>query len=130
MAVTEENMQQADETILIAHVTVHLHSGESFGLLPFEDANDVKSPVRDLIADWAKSGFLIYGSRIYPWHQVRLVEATQVEELPRRESEQRLEERQAFDLACLRQSVWKTKKACEKKEDGKSEDSHEDQKPE
>jgi hypothetical protein len=35
------NGKQGDETVLVAWVTVHLESGESFELLPFEDAQDV-----------------------------------------------------------------------------------------
>jgi hypothetical protein len=116
--------QRAYETILLARVRVHLKSGESFELLPFEDTNDVKSKISDL-GDWSNSGFLIYGSLIYPWHQVKLVEATEVVELSRSESKQRLEEWNASALAHLQQSFWKTKQAKEKKpESNPKEENH------
>ena len=120
MTDTKEKVEQeqANETILLARVSVHLKSGESFELLPFEDTNDVKSKVNDLIGDWSKSGFLIYGSFIYPWHQVKLVEATEVVELSKSESRQRLEEWNAPALAHLQQCFWKTKQEREKKVDG------------
>jgi hypothetical protein len=112
------NGKQGDGTVLVAWVTVHLESGERFELLPFEDAQDVKSKVSALIGDWAKSGFLIRGSEIIPWHRVQRVEATKVEELSRSDSKKRLEEWQAKDTARLQQSFWKTKQAKEKKDEG------------
>ena len=45
----EYTTPRPSDTVLIAYATVHLESGESFELLPFEDANDVKSRVCDLI---------------------------------------------------------------------------------
>jgi hypothetical protein len=116
MANTNEKAERADETVLIAYVTVHLESGESFELLPFEDAQDVKNKMSDLMKDWAKSGFLICGNHIYPWHRVKLIEATKVEELSRDESKLRMEEWEARDKARLQQSFWKTKPPREKKE--------------
>ncbi len=110
-----------DGTVLVAWVTVHLESGDSFELLPFEDAQDVKSKVSDLMKDWAKSGFLIRGSEIYPWHRVKRIVATKVEELSSTDSKRRLEEWQAKDTARLQQSFWKTKKAREKKDEGEGE---------
>jgi len=112
-----------DGTVLVAWVTVHLESGDSFELLPFEDAQDVKSKVGDLMKDWAKSGFLIRGSEIYPWHRVQRIVATKVEELSRTDSKKRLEEWQAKDAARLQQSFWKTKHAREKKDEGEGENS-------
>jgi hypothetical protein len=112
------NGKQGDGTVLVAWVTVHLESGERFELLPFEDAQDVKSKVSALMGDWAKSGFLIRGSEIIPWHRVQRVEATKVEELSRSDSKKRLEEWQAKDTARLQQSFWRTKQAKEKKDEG------------
>jgi hypothetical protein len=111
MADTNEKSQQGNETVLVAYVTVHLESGESFELLPFEDAQDVKSKVSDLMGDWAKSGFLIRGSHIYPWHRVQRIEATKVEEMSESDSRRRLDEWQAKDMARLQQGFWKTKQA-------------------
>ncbi|MGC2298151.1 MAG: hypothetical protein WA476_05065 [Acidobacteriaceae bacterium] len=116
MANTDEKNQQEDGTVLVAYLTVHLESGETFELLPFEDAQDVKSKVSDLMKDWAKSGFLIRGNHVYPWHGVKLVEATKVEELSRDESRLRVQEWQARDKARLQQSFWMTKHPREKKD--------------
>jgi hypothetical protein len=117
--------QPSDETVLLARVRVNLISGESFGLLPFEDTNDVKSKVSDLIEDWSKSGFLIYGGLIYPWHQVKLIEAIEVIELSQSALKQRLEEWNAPALAHVQQSFWKTKQTREKKpESDAKEQSH------
>src|ERR1700727_3333320 len=90
---------QDDGTVLVAYVTVHLESGEQLELLPFEDAQDVKSKVSALMGDWAKSGFLIRGSEIIPWHRVQRVEATKVEELSQSDSKKRLDDWQAKDTA-------------------------------
>jgi hypothetical protein len=109
MADKKEIERPERETVLLAHVTVHLTSGDSFELLPFRDDADVKSRVTDLLDDWAKSGYLVRGGNIYPWHQVKLVEATSVTELSRRDSEQPLVEWQTSDLSHLQQAFWKTK---------------------
>ena len=109
---------EQDTTVLVAWVTVHLESGESFELLPFEDAQDVKSKVSDLMKDWAKSGFLIRGNEIYPWHRVKRIVASEVEELSGSDSQRRLEEWRARDTARLQQSFWKTKQPREKKDEG------------
>lgn len=116
----QRNEREQDETVLLAHVKVHMISGDSFELLPFEDPNDVKSRVSDLIGDWSKSGFLVRGSRIYPWHQVRLIEATSVEELSRGEARQRQEEWAARDVERLQQSFWRTKQPREKDKEGEN----------
>jgi hypothetical protein len=68
---------------------------------------------------WAKSGFLLRGQRIYPWHQVLRVEVTAVDELSRSEAAQRLVEWEINDLYRVQQGFWKTKKAREKKEESK-----------
>lgn len=109
-----------NETMLVANVRVKLVSGEWFELLPFEDENDVKAKVSDLLTDWAKSGFLIRGAEIVPWHQVQRVEATQVEELSQGDAALRLKEWEAKDSVRLQQSFWRTRKAREKKPDGEA----------
>jgi hypothetical protein len=114
--------QQQSETVFIAYTVVHLASGESFELLPFWDSLDVKSKVTDLLDDWAKSGYLVRGNRIYPWHQVRLIEATSVTELSRHQAEQQIIEWQAKDLAHMQPSFWKVKQARRKKEDEQQKD--------
>jgi hypothetical protein len=120
MAETEGKTEQelANETVLLARIKVHLKSGESFVLLPFEDTNDVKNKVSELTGDWSKSGFLIYGGLIYPWHEVKLIEAIEVVELSKSDLKPRLEEWNAPVLARVQQSFWKTKQSREKKGDG------------
>jgi hypothetical protein len=117
-----ENRPEQPDTLLIAHVTVHLLTGESFELYPFVDPDDVKSKVSELVDGWHSSGFLLRGSRLYPWHQVRLLEATSVEEITRQEAQQRLLVWQAEDQAKAVQSFWKTKEDKSKKEDKKEGD--------
>jgi len=118
MADAEENGGPGSDSVLVAFVTVHLESGESFDLLPFEDTNDVKSKVSDLMKDWAKSGFLIRGSEIYPWHRVRRIEASRIEEMPPEDSKLKRQEWEAQDRARLQKSFWKTKRARTEKEEG------------
>ena len=103
------------ETLLIAHITAHLLTGESFELYPFVDPHDVKGKVSELVEGWASSGFLLRGSRMFPWHQVRLLEATSVEEITRQEAQQRLLAWKAEDQAKAVQSFWKTKHEQDKK---------------
>ncbi len=114
-----QNEQEKPETLLIAHVTVHLLTGESFELYPFVDPQDVKTKVSELIEGWHSSGFLLRGSRLYPWHQVRLLEATEVEEITRQEAQQRLLAWRAEDQAKAVQSFWKTKEDKSKKDEQK-----------
>jgi hypothetical protein len=121
MAEKQEIERPVGETVLVAYVTVHLTSGDSFQLLPFQDDADVKSRVTDLLDDWVKSGYLVRGGHIHPWHQVKLVEATSVTELSRRDSEQDLTEWQISDLTHLQQAFWKTKHPRKSKKDGEQE---------
>jgi hypothetical protein len=109
------------ETVLIAHATVHLVNDESFDLLPFKSDEDVKSKVADLMENWSKSGFLLRGRYIYPWHQVAHVEVTLVEEMSPIESEQQLIDWEINDQYRLQQGFWKTKKPREKKDESKQE---------
>ncbi len=111
----------ASDTVLVAYVTVHLESGDSFELLPFEDTHDVKSKVCELMKAWAKSGFLIRGSEIYPWQRVRRIEATRVEEMSLHDSKLQREEWQARETARLQNSFWKTKRARREKDEGEEE---------
>jgi hypothetical protein len=121
MADKKETERPEGETVLVANVTVHLTSGTSFELLPFQDDVDVKSKVTDLLDDWAKSGYLVRGGHIHPWHQVKLVEATSVTELARRDSEQQLIVWQTSDLTHLQQAFWKTKRPRKSKQEGEQE---------
>jgi len=113
-----EKTNQPD-TVLIAHATVHLINGESFDLLPFTDAEDVKKKVADLMENWSKSGFLLRGRHLYPWHQVARIEVISVEEILPSEAEQRLIDWEINDQYHLQQGFWKTKKEREKKDESK-----------
>lgn len=117
MGDTEDRGERLDGTVLVAWVTVHLESGASFELLPFEDPEDVKRKVCDLMKAWAKSGFLIRGSEIYPWHRVQRIEATRVEEMSRADAMMRREEWHANDAARMHQSFWKTRRPRPERED-------------
>lgn len=105
------------DTILIAHVTAHLVDGTGFELYPFVDENDVKAKVSQLVEGWASSGFLLRGSHVIPWHQVKQLEATSVEEITRQQAQQRLLAWQAEDQRRAVLNFWKTKHE-ETKEDG------------
>jgi hypothetical protein len=113
------------ETVLVAHVTVHLENGQAFELLPFVDEKDVKSKVTDLLEDWSRSGFLVRGSQIVPWHRVERLEATRVEEIARAEAERRLSAWNAQDPAQYQQAFWKTKEARGKKDKDEDKDGEE-----
>ena len=113
--------EQANETVLVAHVTVHLNDGENFELLPFMDTKDVKSKVTDLLGDWSKSGFLVRGGQIVPWHRVQWVEVTRVEELSRADADRRLADWTSRDQEKFQQSFWKTKEARQKKDEEEDE---------
>ncbi len=97
------------DTILIAHVTAQLTDGSNFELYPFLDPKDVKAKVTELVEGWASSGFLLRGSHLIPWSQVKLLEATSVEEITRQEAQQRLLTWQAEDQRRAVQNFWKTK---------------------
>jgi hypothetical protein len=123
MRVADNTPSPANETLLVAEVRVHLDDGESFELLPFVDAKDVKSKVSDLLEEWSKSGFLVRGSQIIPWHCVRRVEALRVESLSPAAAERRLTEWATRDQRQYQQSFWKTKEPREKKKKNEDEES-------
>ena len=109
--------KQREETVLMAQMMVQLVSGERFELLPFEDANDVKCRVCDLVEDWAKSGSLARGNEIIPRHRVEKAKAERVEELSRDESELRRTEWEVREPERQQQSFWRTKRAKPKEQD-------------
>ncbi|HEY1809291.1 MAG TPA: hypothetical protein VGG42_12055 [Acidobacteriaceae bacterium] len=106
------------DTVLVAWVTVVLDDGESFELLPFEDTHDVKSKVTDLVEEWVRTGCLVRGNRIYPWHRVLRLEATRVEELKLADARLRREQWQAQETERLQQSFWQTRESREKRNEG------------
>jgi hypothetical protein len=109
MAETHAQQPPVPDTLLIAHVTAYLVDGSTFELYPFVDAKDVKAKVSELVGGWASSGFLLRGSRLIPWHQVKQLEATSVEEITRQEAHQRLMSWQAEDQRRAVDAFWKTK---------------------
>ena len=114
-----KNEQKQPEVILIAHLHALLVSGEKLELLPIRHENDVKSDVTKLLEDWASSGFLLRGNVAYPWHQVRHIEVTQVEELAPHVVHQRMLELEGASRAQMQQGFWKTREPADgEKKDG------------
>lgn len=113
----ESDPKRSNETqvLLIAQMRAHLVSGESFDLLPIKHENDVKSEVESLTQSWAESGFLVHGRFIYPWHQVKWVEVTQVEEMPLQLAYRRYDELYAAERARMQENFWRTRHKTEKK---------------
>jgi hypothetical protein len=105
----QQGGEQQPKVILIAHLHAQLVSGETLKLLPIRHENDVKSDVIKLLEDWAKSGFLLRGNVAYPWHQVKLVEVTEIEELAPHEVHQRMLTLEGEDRAQMQQGFWKTR---------------------
>ena len=107
MAENQPNPQP--DTVLIAHVTAYLNDGSSFELYPFLDDHDVKGKVSELAEGWATSGFLLRDAYLVPWHQVKVLETTSVEEIPREAVQSRLNAWHAEDQRRAVQNFWKTK---------------------
>ena len=105
------------QVLLIAHLRAHLVSGESFDLLPIKHELDVKSEVESLIESWSESGFLLHGRFTYPWHQVKHLEVTQVEEMPMALANQRYPEFYGAERARAQEDFWRTRRRSEKKEE-------------
>jgi hypothetical protein len=105
------------QVLLIAQMRAHLVSGETFELLPIKHENDVKSEVESLTQSWADSGFLVHGRFIYPWHQVKWIEVTQVEEMPLDLAHRRYDELYAAERARIQENFWRTRHKTEKKAD-------------
>ncbi len=116
---------QQPKTLLIAHVRAHLVSGEAFDLLPIRHEQDVKTEVNALIGSWSESGFLLRGRFIYPWHQVKQLEITSVEELPVRLAEQRLDDLYAAERARTQEDFWRTKRESSNNKEGGKQDKKE-----
>jgi hypothetical protein len=115
----EENQPKV---LLIAQLRAFLVSGESFALLPIKHEQDVKTEVESLVESWAESGFLLHGRFIYPWHQIKHVEVTEVEEMPLQLAQQRFDDLYAAQRARMQEDFWRTRQKSEKKEKEKSAD--------
>ena len=111
--------EKQPEVLLIAQLRAFLVSGESFDLLPIKHEQDVKSEVESLVESWAESGFLVHGRFIYPWHQVKHVEVTQVEEMPLPLAHQRFDELYAAQRARMQEDFWPTCRKTERKPEEK-----------
>jgi len=105
----EKKGNDQPQVILIAHLQAQLVSGETLKLLPIRHENDVKSDVTKLLEEWAKSGFLLRGNVAYPWHQVKSVEVTEIEELAPHEVHQRMLLLEGAERAQMQQGFWKTR---------------------
>ena len=103
------NGNNEPQVLLIAQLRAHLVSGESFDLLPIHHEQDVKSEVESLVESWSESGFLVHGRFIYPWHQVKHVEVTQVEEMPVELARQRYPEFYGAARARAQDDFWRTR---------------------
>jgi hypothetical protein len=113
---SDANGNNEPQVLLIANVRAHLVSGESFDLLPIQHEQDVKSEVESLVESWSQSGFLVHGRFIYPWHQVKHVEVTQVEEMPMELAHQRYPEFYGAKRARAQEDFWRTRGKAEKTE--------------
>jgi hypothetical protein len=113
----ESDPKRSNETqvLLIAQMRAHLVSGETFDLLPIKHENDVKSEVESLIQSWTESGFLVHGRFIYPWHQVKRIEVTRVEEMPLQLAHRHYDELYAAERAHMQENFWRTRHKTEKK---------------
>jgi hypothetical protein len=116
---TDTKEEKEPKVLLIAQLRAFLISGESFDLLPIKHEQDVKSEVESLVESWTESGFLVHGRFIYPWHQVKHVEVTQVEEMPLELAHQRFDELFAAQRARLQEDFWRTRRKTEKKPEEK-----------
>ncbi len=130
MATKEEDKQAPaqPQVVLIAYLEAHLVSEESIDLLPIRHENDVKSDVTKLLEDWAKSGFLLRGNVAYPWHQVKQVVVTRIEELAPHEVHQRLLELEGASRAQMANGFWKTRAQAGNDDDKKKDDAKDEEK--
>jgi hypothetical protein len=104
------------QVLLIAQLRAHLVNGEALELLPIKHETDVKHEVESLIQSWSESGFLLHGRFIYPWHQVKQIEVTSVEEMPIHLAHQRLEELYGAERARVQESFWRTRHPTQKED--------------
>ncbi len=118
---TDTKEEKEPQVLLIAQLRAFLVSGESFDLLPIKHEQDVKHEVESLVESWAESGFLVHGRFIYPWHQVKHVEVTQVEEMPSQLAHQRFDELYAAQRARMQEGFWRTQRKAEKESGEKPE---------
>jgi hypothetical protein len=105
------------QVLLIAQLRAHLVNGEALELLPVSHESDVKHEVEALVQSWSESGFLLHGRFFYPWHQVRSIEVTSVEEMPVRLAHQRLEELYGAERSRVQEAFWRTRRHTPQKED-------------
>jgi hypothetical protein len=117
----ENEKAPQDNILLIAQVKVNLLNGDLIDLLPFKHEEDVRAEVNKFIEEWVKTGFLLKGNFLYPWHQVKNVEVVWVKALIKAEAKPYLDAWQMDTDA--QKSFWKTRKPAGKQADEKKEES-------
>jgi hypothetical protein len=123
---SDKEKEKQPPVILIAHLEAHLVSGETIQLLPIRHENDVKSDVSKLLEEWAESGFLLRGNIAYPWHQVKQVIVTKIDEMSPQEAHQRMLELEGASRAQMAKGFWKTRETAEGKDDKDKDDKKDD----
>jgi len=113
-----DDAQQGDE-LLIAEVKAYFIDGEAVDLLPFKHETDVRAEVNKFIEEWVKTGFLLQGPFLYPWHQVKMVEVVSVQALTHAQAAPYLENWRQDTEA--QKAFWKTRKAAGAKDGSKEE---------
>ena len=116
---TRNDTRDEPQVLLIAQLRAHLLNGEALELLPIKHESDVKHEVEALVQNWSDSGFLLHGRFLFPWHQVRSIEVTSVEEMPIRLGHQRLEELYGTERARVQESFWRTRHPQQKEDPDK-----------
>ncbi len=116
MAESKESKNDPNEdVILTAEVRAHFIDGETVDLLPFKHEDDVRAEINKFIEDWSKTGFLLKGNLMYPWHRIKLVEVVSVQALTRAQATPYFEQWRQDTEA--QKAFWKTRKPQAKKEE-------------
>jgi hypothetical protein len=115
----DDKDRQKEDILLVARVKAFLLNGDSIDLLPFKHEEDVRAEVNKFIEDWAKTGFLLKGSFLYPWHQVKMLEVVSVSALTHAQAPPYLEDWRKDTEA--QKAFWKTRKSQAKQDEEKEE---------
>ena len=83
----KQEEQKKEDVLLVAEVRAHFLDGATVNLLPFKNEEDVRAEVNKFIEDWSKTGFLLKGNFMYPWHQVKSVEVLSVRSMTHAEAQ-------------------------------------------
>ena len=115
MAEYKEKDEPKEDIILIAEATAFFVDGETVDLLPFKHEEDVHAEVNKLIEEWSKTGFLLKGRFLLPWHQVKMIEVVSVQAMTHAEAGPYVEQWRQDTEA--QKAFWKTRKPQGKKEE-------------